>query len=240
MEADQTPNLTNGQKDQVINVLIRDLELLKKKVTEIENAKARNDYQLPDEVLEENGILQSTSRLKRGRGARPLLESEIKEAQEKYETATACSRYLGVNYKTYKRWAKKYGLFKIAPWGKGSLKRYWAPDKGKYPLNQILEGKFPEYPLYRLKDLLIRSSMKKAECERCGMDERRITDGKMALLLNCKDGNEGNHILDNLELVCYNCMFYSGRGTLRGGRTQFYYNDPDRLQGASRIIEARF
>lgn len=233
-------NLTNDQKDQVISTLARDLEALKKKVTDLENQKIREEFPFSEDVLEETGVLQTSSRLKRGRGARPLLESEIKEAQEKIDTAIGCSRHLGVNYKTYKKWATKYGLFKANPWGKGSLKRYWAPDKGKYPLNQILEGKFPEYPLYRLKDLLIRSGMKKAECERCSMEERRITDGKMALLLNCKDGNEGNHLLDNLEVLCYNCMFYSGRGTLRGGRTQFYYNDPDRLQGASRKVEARF
>ena len=64
------------------------------------------------------------------------------------------------------------------------------PNKGRYPLSKILSGKCPNFPIHRLKDKLIRSGTKKTECEQCGYSERRITDGKIPLLLNFEDGNK--------------------------------------------------
>lgn len=228
-------------KDKVIHSLIKDVESLKQTVVTIQNDKILESLQLPDDVLEAAGVIREPQhRLKRGLGWRPLMEDEIKEALSKSESAAACARYLGVSYPTYKKWAIKYGLFKASPWGKGSKKRFWAPNKGKYPLNQILEGKFPDYPVYRLKDLLIRSKIKKAECENCGMSEHRITDNKMPLILNFEDGNEKNHVLENIKLFCYNCTFLSGKGYIRRGKVEFNFSDPDRMQGSQRKIEARF
>jgi hypothetical protein len=233
--------LTEQDNARVIHTLIKSVEDLKKVVTKIQNDKVLETLQLSEEVLEAAGVIQEPPhRLKRGKGWRPLMETEIKEAQEKCDNAAACARYLGVNYKTYKRWAVKYGLFKVNPWAKGSKKSYWEPNKGKYPLNQIIEGKFPDYPIYRLKDLLIRSGIKKAECENCGFSERRITDEKMPLILNFEDGNEKNHVLLNLKLFCYNCTFTCGKGYIRRGKVAFNFNDPDRIQGSSRNIPARF
>ena len=225
---------------KVIDVVVRELQDAKKRLAALENKTVIEELQLPEEDLKALGVITDARRLRKGRGARPLLESEIKEAQEKYNNSSACARYLHVGYNCYKKWAKTYGLFKTNPWGKGDKKKYWAPDKGKYPLNQILEGKFPEYPIYRLKDLLIRSGIKKAKCENCGWDERRITDGKMPLLISFKDGNEKNHLLENIQILCYCCMFVMGRGYIRRGKVEFNFLDPDRIQGSSRKIEARF
>lgn len=227
-------------ENKVLDIVVRELQEVKKKVASLENKTVLEELQLPEEDLKSMGVFSDARRLRKGRGARPLLESEIKEAQEKCNNATACARYLGVGYNCYKKWAKTYNLFKTNPWGKGDKKRYWAPDKGKYPLNQILEGKFPAYPIYRLKDLLIRSGTKKTECENCGFSEHRITDKKMPLLISFKDGNEKNHLLENIEILCYNCMFLMGRGYIRRGKVEFNFLDPDRIQGSSRKIEARF
>jgi hypothetical protein len=41
----------------------------------------------------------------------------------------------------------------------------------------------------------------------CGFSERRVTDYKVPLLMNFKDGSKCNYLLDNLELLCYNCYF---------------------------------
>lgn len=243
MEENQNPTtqLTNDDKDRVIHQLVGRISDLEKVVKNIQNDKVIESLQLPHDVLESAGVItQPPPRLKRGKGWRPLLESEINEALSHCNNATDCARYLGVDYKTYKKWATKYGLFKANPWGKGSKKKYWAPDKGKYPLNQILEGKFPNYPVHRLKDLLIRSGTKKAECENCGFSERRITDNKMPLILNFEDGNEKNHLLDNIKLYCYNCTFLCGKGYIRRGKVEFNFNDPDRIQGAVRKVVSRF
>ena len=238
----ETPiNQSQTAESKVLESVVRELQEVKKKVADLENKTVLEELQLPEEDLRAIGIFkEDPRRLRKGRGARPLLESEIKEAQEHCNNATACARYLHVGYNCYKKWAKAYGLFKTNPWGKGDKKRYWAPDKGKYPLNQILEGKFPEYPIYRLKDLLIRSGTKKTECENCGFEEHRITDNKMPLLISFKDGNEKNHLLENIEILCYNCMFLTGRGYIRRGKVEFNFLDPDRIQGSSRKIEARF
>lgn len=233
--------LTDAEKEQLLTTFAREIADLKKKVGAIENNKVIETLQLPPDVLEAAGIAQDPKRLRRGRGARPLLESEIKEAYEKMDNcSTAAARYLGVNYKTFQKHSKRYGLWRTNPWGKGSKKRLYSPDKGKYPLNQILDGKFPEYPIYRLKDLLIRSGTKEAKCEMCGFSDKRIVDEKMPLLINFEDGNQKNHKLENIKIYCYNCTFLYGKGYIRRGKVKMHFNDPDRIQDAMRKIEARF
>lgn len=238
-QTQQNPLTQTPEESKVLDVVVRELQDAKKRLAALENKTVLEQLQLPEEDLKALGVVQDARRIRKGRGARPLLESEIKEAMEHADNATACAKYLGVGYNCYKKWAKQYGLFKTNPWGKGDRKYYWAPDKGKYPLNQILEGKFPNYPIYRLKDLLIRSGIKKPECEVCNWDERRI-DGKMPLLLNFKDGNERNHKLENLQILCYNHTFVMGKGFIRRGKIEINFSDPDRMQGSSRKIEARF
>lgn len=235
------PSELNDEAKKVLGVLVNEFHTLKQEVADIKNEAILKALQLPEEDLKAAGVLSDNdARLKRGRGGRPLLESEILEAQSKTTNAHAAARYLQVHYATYKKWAKHYGIFKTNPWGKGMKKKYWAPDKGKYPLNQILEGKFPDYPTYRLKDMIIRSGIKSAECENCGFSERRITDQKMPLLIAFKDGNEKNHLLENIEILCYNCMFLIGKGFIRRGRVELNFTDPDKIQGANRKVEARF
>jgi hypothetical protein len=236
----QLNNQTQALLDsKVLDVLVKENEDHKKRLDNLENNKVVEALPLSDEDFKSLGILKHSHRLKTGKGWRPLLESEIKEAQEHSDSASGCAKYLGVSYICYKKWAKVYGLFKIKPSNKGTT-YVWAPDKGKYPLNQILEGKFPEYPIYRLKDRVIRSGQKKAVCENCGFSEHRLTDNKMPLLIAFKDGNEKNHVLENIQVLCYNCMFLVGRGYIRRGKVEFNYFDPDRMQGSARKIESRF
>lgn len=235
------PKEQNNDESIVLAKVLGEVEQLKKKVHDLETKAVVEQLNLPEEDLRAAGVLTGPPRrIKRGRGSRPILESEIKEAQQNSLNATECAKKLGVSYTCYRKWAKKYDLFKTNPWGRGDKKRIWAPDSGKYPLNQILEGKFPEYPIYRLKDLIIRSGTKPAKCENCGFEEHRITDHKMPLLICFKDGNEKNHKLENIELLCYNCMFLIGRGYIRKGKVEFNFLDPDRIQGSARKIEARF
>lgn len=234
-------SIDESNKDKVLLNLTKEVQILRETVEAIKNNKILEELQLPEEIVKASGIIQKPkNRIGRGRASRPLLESEILDAQSKKNTAFDCTRYLQVSYPTYKKWAKFYGLFKVNPWGKGDKKKYWAPDKGKYPLNQVLEGKFPEYPVFRLKDLLIRSGIKKAECENCGYSERRITDEKMPLILNFEDGNEKNHKLENIKVYCYNCTFCCGKGYIRARRVKRNFADPDIIQGSTRLIESRF
>lgn len=234
-----TENQPIDDKDRVIHSLVSTVEDLKKQVTDLQNKELQKE--LPQDVIDANNLaIKPPHRLKVGKGWRPLLESEIKEAQEHSDNMTGQARYLGVSFDCYKKYCKRYGMWKPNPWGKGCKKHYWNPNSGKYPLNQILEGKFPDYPVFRLKDLLIRSGTKKAECEQCGFSERRLTDDKIPLILNFEDGNKKNHRLENIRLLCYNCTFLSGKGYIRRGKVHFHFHDPDRMQDADRKIPARF
>ena len=85
----------------------------------------------------------------------------------------------------------------------------------------------------------VHDKINDVECEQCGYGERRITDGKIPLLLNFEDGNKTNHNIENLKILCYNCTFCSGRGYIRRGTIHFNM-DPDVIQGAKKPIRARF
>jgi hypothetical protein len=102
-----------------------------------------------------------------------------------------------------------YGLYgRVANMaGKGIDKSIVNEDTGKYPLNQILEGKFPKYSTGRLKVRILRSKRMAPVCTKCGFDKVREFDGEVPLLLNYKDGNNLNKKAENLELLCYNCYF---------------------------------
>jgi hypothetical protein len=138
-----------------------------------------------------------------------LLESEIMAAQSISKTEAETARKLGVSFMTYRKYAKMYGLYgrcaNMA--GKGINKSVKNEDGGKYPLNQILEGKFPNYSTTRLKARLLRCNRIESKCNKCGFCEKRISDGHVPLMLNYIDGNPKNKLKDNIELLCYNCYF---------------------------------
>lgn len=168
---------------------------------------------------------------RRGYGARPLLEHEIRAAQSMADSAKHAARILGVCYNTYKKWARRYGahdFFNRS--GKGLEKPHANPKKGKYPLDDILAGMYPDYPTDRFKKKLFDSGYKAEACENpgCGFCEGRITDGKKPLLVDYIDGNEKNKSLENIRILCYNCTFLIGRGFLTRGKNLVH--NPEKLQ----------
>lgn len=225
--------------EQNIVALKKDLIDLKEELQKLKLQKLSQELQLPEEVIINSGEITPVCRTKKGRGSTPLLESEIREAQEKTITAADAARYLKVSFKTLKKYAQLYDIWKTNVHYKreGTI---LSAEKGKYPLSRLINGEFPDYPIYRLKDKLIQGGVKNPECEQCGFKERRITDGKMPLILNFEDGNIKNHKLENLKLLCYNCSFISGKGYIRRGTKYHVLDDPDRVQGANEYIPKRF
>lgn len=173
-----------------------------------------------------------------------LTETEVKEALERAGSALGAARILGVSYPTFKRRARDMGIHKTPGWpvkkktqkSRGPI----SPFKGKFPLDEILQNKHPNFPAHRLKDKLIRGGVKSCECEQCGFSERRLTDGKVPLLLNFNDGNNNNFLIENLRILCYNCTFTSGKGYISRGPDFSKYFDPDVMQGSKKIIDQRF
>jgi hypothetical protein len=145
--------------------------------------------------------------MKRGKGSRPLLEFEIKGAQSISKTAKECARKLHVDYRTYKKYAKMYGIFEnvLNKSGKGTVK-YFNPNRGKCSIQSIIAGEHPNYPKRKLKDKLVKSGIKDDQCDICGYSEKRITDGMTPIWINFKDGNKKNHTIENIEFLCFNCF----------------------------------
>jgi len=152
--------------------------------------------------------LEKSRTTKRGLGARPLMESQIKAAQEKSKSAFEAARTLGVSYNTYKKYAKMYGVFEDLknPYGIGIEKAKKIKNK-KYHIDDIIDGKHLHYPLHKFKNKLFDSGYVPKICSSCGFSEERITDSKMPLLIDFLDGNLNNRKLDNIRALCYNCFF---------------------------------
>lgn len=145
---------------------------------------------------------------KRGLGAKPLLESEILEAQSRARSAMEAARLLGVAYSTYKKYAKLYGIFENLKNQRGiGITKGTFSNSGGYPLDDILEGKHPQYPIWKLKRRLINNGYVEEKCSNCGFEERRITDFRVPLILDHIDGDRTNHKYDNLRMLCLNCRF---------------------------------
>jgi hypothetical protein len=215
--------------ERIVTVLIKKVDELTSKVHDLETKKIIEETQLPPEILEQNGLLPiKTLKLKRGKGYRPILRSEIEEAVKQSPFTAQQARYLGISHGTFRKYATLYGLYNPKPNEKGKRNLY-DPNRGKFPLKDILENKFPDIAEWTVKDKLIRSEIFPPKCNICGYDKRRITDKKICLLVDHKDGNRKNFAVENLQLLCLNCTFECGRGYIRRGKHLF---DPDWIQGA--------
>jgi hypothetical protein len=154
----------------------------------------------------------------------PLLEQDIIEANRNTRSCSAAARYLNVSYNTYKKYAKMYGRFEEQKNQAGyGISNGYNLHSGKYALDDILDGEYPSYDSYKLKKRLIYNGYKEEKCEICGFDEERITDGKVPLYLNHKNGDDNDHREENLELICFNCAFLTvGNEAFHRRRLLFY------------------
>jgi hypothetical protein len=145
---------------------------------------------------------------KKSRDTTPILKYEIENAQAHTKSNMAAARFLGVPYLRYRKYAKLYGIFDQHLNQEG-----WGLDKGfskrpnSIPLRDVLAGKHPKYSIAKLKNRLIARKKLLPQCYLCGFHEQRITDKTVPLMLSFKDGNRQNYHMDNMELLCYNCMY---------------------------------
>ena len=143
-----------------------------------------------------------------GRGREPLnlTEAQIRYAMKNSKSNSGAARFLNISLTTYEKYSKRY-----------------------------IDS---DYSVHQLKNRLLNNSDKvdfKPCCHNCGYDEKRITDGKVPLILDHIDDNWKNHILKNLRFLCYNC-FHNLKGNLRGGQPQWRV---EQIQKAKETIKSK-
>jgi hypothetical protein len=149
-----------------------------------------------------------------------MSKEDILRAMRFTKSNRAAARYLGCSYQHYKPYAKLFRVDELDPnsptlfdthknqSGRGIPK--FLPDRRREPnVKNIVETGtgWESFSVEKIKSRLIAEGYLKDECYHCGFCERRVTDYKIPLLLNFKDGNKYNYLLNNLELLCYNDYF---------------------------------
>jgi hypothetical protein len=144
---------------------------------------------------------------------RPLLQSQIENAMKITKSNRSAAMYLRVSVQTYKKYATQYknaegiSLYEAHnnKSGAGIVKRQ--VSKRRFLMDDILLGKYDDYPRYKLLRRLFVSGYIKEKCSHCGFSQRRPRDLKSPLIIHHTNGNLRDFSLENLEVLCYNCYY---------------------------------
>jgi len=161
----------------------------------------------------------------------PISKADIEYAQANTKSNMEAARFLGVGYERYRRYAKIYNLFDqhLNQKGIGTSKGY-ASKPSTVKLKDVFANKHPDYSLIRLKHRMIARNLVVEECALCGFKEKRITDSKTPLILTFKNGMK-DFTQDNLELLCYNCLFLTtgAPSVAHRGYIQKSFEEPEKI-----------
>lgn len=153
--------------------------------------------------------------MKQKSSRRPLSKIAILHAQELTQVRShkEVALYLDVSYATYKKYAKKYGIFTDFKERKLNKGLAFTRKRKEYSLEKLLSGSILHYSRSKLAERLIFAGWIKPICTYCNYS-RCLPDGRGPFLLLYKDENSNNLALDNLALCCYNCNYLIS-GTIR-------------------------
>ena len=134
------------------------------------------------------------------------IELAIKSTQSMGQAAL----YMNVSKNTFKKYAKMHGLYKPIKNWKGIRKTGNVGSALKHDLKQILEGKNPNP--YREDTLLkkgIHEGYLKCACSNCSADftHMNVMTQLPPLILDFLDRNPMNTKLENLRVLCFNCVY---------------------------------
>ena len=102
---------------------------------------------------------------------------------------------------------------------------------GKYPIEDILAGKYPYYNTSHLNYRLIKEGIKERKCECCG--NTHWLGEPIVLELHHIDGNKTNNSLENLQLLCPNCHAHTDN--FKSKNIKHYKNIDNELIGESNL-----
>ena len=106
---------------------------------------------------------------------------------------------LGIHFNTFKKKAIEFGCYKPNPGLKGGKRK----PNPKIDLEEILEGKHPQFQTYKLKLRLLNGNFLENKCSVCGLCEWQ--NKPLNVELDHIDGDRTNHKLKNLRMLCPNC-----------------------------------
>ena len=171
-----------------------------------------------------------------GLGKQPLglTETQIRYAMKNSVSNATAALFLRVSYNCYKKYAKQYidektgkNLFDLHKRSTtlGLKPKQKISKKLRISLDEILSGKHPDYTVMKLKYRLSKVGHLLTPpfehcCHVCGYNEKRLSDGKIPLILDHLDDDWKNHRIENLMFVCFNC-YHNTRGNFRGTQPQF-------------------
>jgi len=147
-------------------------------------------------------------------------KEDLLRAMKVTKSIRAAARYLNCSYQHIKPYFKSYRvddndpnsptLFEIHKnqLGKGIPK--FLKHHGKDPdLDKILNGELytESFSIDKFKRRLIQEAILAEECSCCGFNEQRVSDYRVPLLINFKNGNKRDWKQENIEFLCYNCYY---------------------------------
>ncbi len=140
------------------------------------------------------------------KNAKMFNKEEIEDAIFEGKTMGRAAQLLSVDKRTFKKEADKYGLY-----DPGSRTSF------KYDLDDILSGKYPQYPTSKILPRLVKAGLCEYKCSCCGINE--YMGKRIGLELDHIDGDNSNHSLNNLRALCPNC--HSQTDTYRSKKLKF-------------------
>jgi hypothetical protein len=172
-----------------------------------------------------------------------LMQSQIETAMKVTRSNRAAAEYLRVSYGLYKRFAMLYKNAQGVPLfnahknqsGQGISKTH--VSKKRFQLDDILLGKYPQYPRERLLRRMIISGYIEERCNHCGYCQKRPTDLKTPLMLHHLNENQTDHRRENLEVLCYNCYFVLVGDLNRRDLRTYAYDRPEEVVPTSQVLD---
>lgn len=175
---------------------------------------------------------------------RMLLQSQIENAMKVTRSNRAAAEYLRVSYNLYKKFAKYYKneegipLFELHMNQSGSGISKTHVSQKRFKLDDILTGKYPQYPRDKLLRRLVISGYMEEKCNHCGYCQKRPSDLKTPLILNHVNKNKSDHRIENLEILCYNCYFVLVGNINRKDLKTFRYDRPEEFAPTKSILDS--
>lgn len=152
--------------------------------------------------------------------AKIYTKSDLLRAMKYTKSVRAAAKYLGCSYQHLKPYMLMFKVDDEDPNSPTLFEKHknrhgvgipkWLPNKRKEPLvkNIFLTGTgWESFTPEKIKSRGIAEGYLMDECYKCGFNEHRVTDYKTPTLLHFKDGNKFNYLIENLELLCYNCYY---------------------------------